>query len=233
MKDRAPLAAILAGTLLATPALAQTAPPAMISVTGEATVSVAPDLAQIDAGVTSEAKTAREASDANNAAMGKVLLALKGASIDEKDFQTSRLSLQPQAAPNRPGPTSIVGYRASNRVTIRLRDVTKVASVIDTLVAAGANDVGSINFTVSQASKLLDEAREQAIADARRKAEIYAKAAGVSLGAPLSITEEGGHGPIPYRRMAAGMAASTPVAQGEETLQVTVSVSWAIKPAAQ
>jgi uncharacterized protein len=233
MKDRAPLAAILAGTLLATPALAQTAPPAMISVTGEASVSVAPDLAQIDAGVTSEAKTAREASDANNAAMGKVLLALKGASIDEKDFQTSRLSLQPQAAPNRPGPASIVGYRASNRVTIRLRDVTKVASVIDTLVAAGANDVGGINFTVSQASKLLDEAREQAIADARRKADIYAKAAGVSLGAPLSITEEGGHGPIPYRRMAAGMPASTPVAQGEETLQVTVSVSWAIKPAGQ
>jgi uncharacterized protein len=233
MKDRASLAAILAGILLATPALAQTASPAMISVTGEATVSVAPDLAQIDAGVTSEAKTAREASDANNAAMGKVLLALKSASIDEKDFQTSRLSLQPQAAPNRPGPASIVGYRASNRVTIRLRDVTKVASVIDTLVAAGANDVGGINFTVSQASKLLDEAREQAIADARRKVEIYAKAAGFSLGAPLSITEEGGHGPIPYRRMAAGMAASTPVAQGEETLQVTVSVSWAIKPAAQ
>jgi uncharacterized protein YggE len=233
MKDRASLAAILAGILLATPALAQTALPAMISVTGEATVSVAPDLAQIDAGVTSEAKTAREASDANNAAMGKVLLALKSASIDEKDFQTSRLSLQPQAAPNRPGPASIVGYRASNRVTIRLRDVTKVASVIDTLVAAGANDVGGINFTVSQASKLLDEAREQAIADARRKADIYAKAAGVSLGAPLSITEEGGHGPIPYRRMAAGMAASTPVAQGEETLQVTVSVSWAIKPAGQ
>jgi uncharacterized protein YggE len=233
MKDRAPLAAMLAGILLATPALAQTAPPAMISVTGEASVSVAPDLAQIDAGVTSEAKTAREASDANNAAMGKVLLALKGASIDEKDFQTSRLSLQPQAAPNRPGPTSIVGYRASNRVTIRLRDVTKVASVIDTLVAAGANDVGGINFTVSQTSKLLDEAREQAIADARRRAEIYAKAAGVTLGAPLSITEEGGHGPIPYRKMAAGMAASTPVAQGEETLQVTVSVSWAIKPAGQ
>jgi uncharacterized protein YggE len=231
MKHRAPLAAILAGTLLAAPALAQTAPPSMISVTGEATVSAAPDLAQIDAGVTSEAKTAREASDANNAAMGKVLLALKGASIDEKDFQTSRLSLQPQIAPNRSGPVAIVGYRASNQVSIRLRDVTKVASVIDTLVSAGANDLGGIHFTVSQASKLLDEAREQAIADARRKAEIYAKAAGVTLGAPLSISEGGGPGPIPYRKMAAGMAASAPVAQGEETLQVTVSVSWAIKPA--
>ena len=83
-----------------------------------------------------------------------------------------------------PVPSPIVGYRASNRVSIRLHDVAKVASVIDTLVAAGANDIGNINFSVSQASKLLDDAREKAIADARRKAEIYAKAAGVTLGAP-------------------------------------------------
>jgi len=233
MKHRTALAAVItAGTLLAAPALAQTALPAAISVTGEATVSAAPDLAQIEAGVTSEAKTAREASEANNAAMGKVLQALKGAGIAEKDFQTSRLSLQPQSAPNRPGPSAIVGYRASNRVTIRLRDVTKLANVIDTLVGAGANDIGGINFMVSNASKLLDEAREQAVADARRKAEIYAKAAGVMLGAPLSISEEGNAAPVPYRKMAVGMAvAAAPVAQGEETLQVTVSVSWAIKQA--
>jgi uncharacterized protein YggE len=226
-------AAIAAGALLAAPAQAEVIPPAAISVTGEAIVSVPSDLAQIDSGVTSEAKTAREASDSNNAAMGKVLLALKGAGIEEKDFQTSRLSLQPQSAPNRTGPSTIVGYRASNRVTIRLRDVTKVANVIDTLVGAGANEIGGINFMVSQASKLLDEARERAVADARRKAEIYAKAAGVTLGAPLSIAEEGNAAPIPYRKMVVGMAASAPVAQGEETLQVSVSVSWAIKPAGQ
>jgi hypothetical protein len=202
----------------------------MISVTGEASVSVPPDLAEVDGGVTTDAKTAREASEANNAAMGKVLLALKGAGIEEKDFQTSRLSLQPQSAPGRSGPSAIVGYRASNRVTIRLRDVTKVANVIDTLVGAGANDIGGINFMVSQASKLLDDAREQAVADARRKAEIYAKAAGVALGAPLSITEGGSPGPMPFRKMTAGMAAAAPVAQGEETLSITVSVSWAIKP---
>src|SRR5882724_9681149 len=211
MKHRAPLAAILATgfaatSLLAAPARAESEPPAVISVTGEAKISVPPDLAQIDGGVTSEAKTAREASEANNAAMGKVLLALKGAGIEEKDFQTSRLSLQPQSAPNRPGPPAIVGYRASNRVTIRLRDVTKVAGVIDTLVSAGANDVGGVNFMVSNPSKLLDEARERAVADARRKAEIYAKAAGVTLGAPLGLSEEGSPGPTPFRKMAAGMA---------------------------
>ena len=86
-------------------------PPPAISVTGEATVSVAPDQAQIDGGVTSDAKTAREASDANNAAMGKVLLALKGAGIEEKDYQTSRLSLQPQFAAH-PKPRS--AHRASS-----------------------------------------------------------------------------------------------------------------------
>ncbi len=235
MKHPSALAALAVGALLTAPALAETAPPAVISVTGEATVSAAPDQAQIDGGVTSEAKTAREASDANNVAMGKVLLALKGAGIEEKDFQTSRLSLQPQSAPNRTGtgPSTIVSYRASNRVAVRLRDVGKLASLIDTMVAAGANDIGGINFMVSNASKLLDEAREQAVADARRKAEIYAKAAGVTLGAPLSISEEGAPGPVFRAKMVGGMAAAAPVAPGEETLAVTVSVSWAIKQAGQ
>jgi uncharacterized protein YggE len=225
------VAIFAASTLFAAPARAEADQPSFISVTGEAHISVPPDLAQIDAGVTSEAKTAREASDANNAAMGKVLLALKGAGIDEKDYQTSRLSLQPQMSLPKPGmPSTVTGYRASNRVMIRLRDVTKVAGVIDTLVGAGANDLGGINFMVSQASKLLDDAREQAVADARRKAEIYAKAAGVTLGAPLGISESGAAQPI-FRagKMAAPMAAA-PVALGEETLSVSVGVTWAIKP---
>jgi len=234
LKTRVLLHALLAFTAgLSFAAQAQTSaePPAAISVTGEAHISVPPDLAQIDAGVTSEAKTAREASDANNAAMGKVLLALKGAGIEDKDYQTSQLSLQPQYSTAKTGsPPTIVGYRASNRVTIRLRDVTKVASVIDTVVAAGANDIGGINFMVSQPSKLLDEARERAIADARRKAEIYAKAAGLTLGAPLKISEIQ---PIYLAGRVAPMAsaAPAPIAQGEETLSVSVSVSWAIKQA--
>ena len=226
--------ALVTATWLAAPALAQTMPPPAISVTGEATVSVPPDQARIDGGVTSDAKTAHEASDANNAAMGKVLAALKGAGIEEKDYQTSRLALQPQfatsskASERTPG---IVGFRASNRVTVRIRDVAKIANVIDVLVGAGANEIGGINFTVSQASKHLDEAREKAIADARRKAEIYAKAAGVTLGEPISISEEGAPVPLYRGKMAAPMAAGAPVAQGEETLSVTVGVTWAIKPA--
>ena len=230
MKYRTPLTApFMAAMLLATPALAQTERPAMISVSGEATVSVPPDMAEVDGGFTSEAKTARDASDASNAAMGKVLLALKAANIDAKDIQTSRLSLQPQSAPNHTGAPAIVGYRAGNHVTIRLHDVTKVASVIDMLVGAGANDIGGINFMVSEASKLLDQAREQAFADARRKAEIYAKAAGVTLGAPLSISEGNASAPMFRTKMAMAPMAAAPVSQGEETLSVTVNVSWAIK----
>jgi uncharacterized protein YggE len=223
--------AILAAALLASPALAQNVPPPAISVSGEATVSAAPDQAQIDGGVTSEAKTAREASDANNAAMSKILLALKGAGIEENDYQTSRLSLQPQYPPNpnRTGPAAITGYRASNRVTVKVRDITKIANLIDVLVGAGANEIGGITFVVSQSSKLLDEAREKAVADARRKAEIYAKAAGVTLGEALSISEESSPTPVFRGKVAAPMAASAQVAPGEETLSVTVNVSWAIK----
>lgn len=233
MKNHHLALASLAIALIATPAVAQVPPPA-ISVSGEGTVSVPPDLAVVDGGVTSDAKTAREASEANNAAMAKVLQALKASGIADKDIQTSRLSLLPQYAPqNRPnpGPNVISGYRASNHVTVQVRDVTKVAGTLDTLVSSGANEVGGINFMVTKASQLLDEARSQAIADARRKAEIYAKAAGVTLGAPISISEDAGGGPAPMMlRKAAAMVASAPVEQGEEVLRVNVSVSWAIKP---
>jgi uncharacterized protein YggE len=231
MKYRTSLAAAtVASLLLAAPAQAESELQPALTVSGEATISATPDEAQIDAGVSSEGKTAREASETNNTAMGKVLLALKAVGIDQKDIQTSQLSLQPQYPPNRSGPSPVVGYRASNRVTIKLHDVLKVAGMIDTLVSAGANEINGIIFAVSNASKLLDDARERAIADARRKAEIYAKAAGVTLGAPLAISEDGVPNPMPYRKMAVGLAAATPVAPGEQTLHVAVSVSWAIKP---
>jgi uncharacterized protein YggE len=230
MIRRIPLAIAVA---VAAPAFAQ-APtqsdfPQAISVSGEASVAAPPDIAMIDTGVASDAKTARDAAAANNAAMAKVIAALKAAGIDDKDYQTSRLSLQPQYERSRDG--AVTGFRAGNRVTIKLHDVGKVAAVIDAVVGAGANDIGNIYFTVAEPSKLLDEARTKAIADARRKAEIYAKAAGVALGAPLNISEDGTPAPMfRVKTLAAPMqAAGTPVAQGEETLSITVNVTWAIK----
>jgi uncharacterized protein len=230
--------AVAAALIVAAPVAARAAdvPPPTISVTGEATVSVAPDLAEVEGGVTTQAKTAREASDGTNKAMAAVLAALKGAGVADADIRTLRLSLQPQMVPARAGdtPPAIVGYRASNRVAVRVHDITKVASTLDTLLAAGANDIGGVNFMISNTSKWLDEARPKAVADARRKAEIYAKAAGVALGAPLSITEESASGPIMPRSFAAApamAAAPTPIAAGDETLTIRISVSWEIKPA--
>lgn len=223
---------LAAALLLPQVAAADTARPS-ISVTGEASISVPPDTVEIDAGLTTEAKNARDAMEANNTAMGKVLLALKSAGVAEKDFQTSRLSLTPQMAQRAPNSQAqqITGYAARNRVAIRLRDVTRIASIIDTLVGAGVNDMGGISFSVSNASKLLDDARAEAIADAKRKAEIYAKAANVTLGSAISISEDGGAPAPVYRSKFAAAPASAPIAQGEETLRIAVSVSYEIKPA--
>lgn len=219
---------------LASPALAQPAPPS-ISVNGEATVSAAPDLAEIEAGVTTEAKTARAASDANAKAMNAVLAALKSAGIAQKDVQTSQISLQPEMTSRNSSsaPPQITGYRATNRVSVTLRDIAKIGDTIDALVASGANDIGGIGFSVSQSSKLLDEARAKAIEDAHRKAAIYAESAGVTLGAPLTISEAGAPQPAAFRTMKASMAAApTPIAPGEQTLRVSVHVNYEIKPKA-
>lgn len=227
-------ATVAVAALLLWPALAaaQVTPPA-ITVTGEASISVPPDMAEIDAGITTEAKTARDAVEANNNAMGKVLLAVKNAGIGEKDYQTSRLSLFPQMAARTPTGQNqqISGYTARNRVTIKLRDISRVATVIDTLVAAGANEMGGIAFGVSNASKLLDDARTQAIADARRKADIYAMAANVAIGNAITITEDGASPPQIFRSKFAAAPASVPVAAGEETLRVSVTVAYEIKAA--
>lgn len=220
--------ALLVG--LATPVLAQTALPS-VSVAGEATVTATPDIALIEAGVTSEGKTARQASESNNKAMGDVLLALKGAGIEQKDFQTSQLWLQPQSTQGGSGgPMKITGYRASNRVIVTLRDIANVAGTIDALVGAGANDIGGISFSVSQSSKLLDETRSKAIEDAHRKAALYAQATGMTLGSPLAISEDGAPPPMVFRKMSVNAAAATPIAPGEQTLRVAVNVVYELKP---
>jgi uncharacterized protein YggE len=198
----------------------------LVTVSGEATVAVAPDTAVIRVGVTSAAKSAREASDANGKQMTAVLAAIKDAGIAARDIQTSRLSLQPQYDPNRSGTARLLGFQATNQITVNIRDIEKLASIIDQAIAAGANEMSGLEFVVSEQSKLLDQARDDAIADARRKAERYAKAAGVKLGAVTSISEEGSS--PPPRLMQAMRAGAAPVAPGEQTLRAVVSVSYEI-----
>src|SRR5215470_10100675 len=196
----------------------------LVTVTGEATVAIAPDAAVIRIGVTSQDKTAREASDANAKQMTAVLAAIKDTGIAERDIQTSRLSLQPQYDPNKGGNARLTGFQANNQVTVRIRDIDKLATVLDRAIASGANEMSGIEFVVSEQSKLLDQARGEAIADARRKAELYARAAGAKLGQVVSISEEG-TAPQP-RPMQAMRAGAVPIAPGEQTLRAIVSVSY-------
>jgi uncharacterized protein YggE len=199
-----------------------------VTVTGEATVGVAPDTAIIRIGVSSQEKTAREAGEANAKQMTLVLAAIKAGGIAERDIQTSRLSLQPQYDPNKGGTARLTGFQATNQVTVRLRDIDILPAVLDRAISAGANEMSGIEFMVSEQSKLLDQARDDAMADARRKAELYAKAAGAKLGQVVSISEEG---PTPQPRpIQAVRAGAVPVAPGEQTLRAIVSVSYELAP---
>ncbi|MGE5385769.1 MAG: SIMPL domain-containing protein [Betaproteobacteria bacterium] len=196
----------------------------LVTVTGEATVAVAPDTAMIRLGVSTQEKTAREASEANAKQMTAVLAAIKDTGVADRDVQTSRLSLQPQYDPNKSGTARLTGFQASNQVTVRIRDIDKLPTVLDRAITAGANEMSGIEFVVSEQSKLLDQARDDAIADAHRKAEIYAKAAGAKLGRVVSITEEGS--PPPPRPIQAVRAGAVPIAPGEQTLRAIVTVSY-------
>ncbi len=196
----------------------------LITVTGQASVAVAPDTAMIRIGVSSQGKTAREASDANAKRMTAVLAAIKASGIAERDIQTSRLSLQPQYDPNKGGTARLLGFQVTNQLSIRIHNIDQLPAILDRAIAAGANEMSGIAFIVSEQSKLLDQARDDAIADAKRKAELYARAAGAKLGRVVAITEEGA--PAPPRPMQAMRAGAVPVAPGEQTLRATVTVSY-------
>ena len=196
----------------------------LITVIGEATVAVAPEAAVIRIGVSSQDKTAREASDANAKQMIAVLAAIKSNGVAERDIQTSRLSLQPQYDPNKGGTARLTGFQATNQVTVRIRDIDKLPTLLDGAIASGANEMSGIEFVVLEQSQLLDRAREDAIADAHRKAELYAKAAGVKLGRVVAITEEGSAPPPrPIQTLRAG---AVPIAPGEQTLKAIVTVTY-------
>lgn len=223
---RAPLFALLVAAAALAP-LAARAADKTVTVSGEATIAVAPDTAVIRIGVTSQGKTAREASDANAHKMTTVLGAIKDSGIPDRDVQTSRLTLQPQYDPNKAGPARLLGFQVTNQVTVKIREIDKLPGILDKAIGAGANEMSGIEFIVSEQSKLLDQARDEAIADARRKAELYAKAAGAKLGPVTAIAEEGV--PNPPRPIAALRAGAVPVAPGERELRAVVTVSYELK----
>ena len=204
----------------------QQTPEARIVVMGEGSVSVAPDHVEARIGVTTRTRTVKEGVDTTSKTMAAIMAALKDAGIAGKDIQTARFTIQPvyasAASGNEP---KLSGYSVANHLNVTIRDIGKIGDVLDRVVAAGATDIGNVAFLVSDVSKVLDQAREAAIADARRKAEVYAKASGVQLGRVEWVTEDTAAGP-PVPMMMRAAAAPVPIATGEDTLHVRVTVGF-------
>jgi len=229
-------ALLLVPALGAAPAWAEDAPrPGLISLQGVGSVEATPDIATVTTGVVSEADTARAALDANNAAMSALMDVLRNAGIAARDIQTSGFSVQPRYVypANRDNgetlPPRIVGYEVSNSVAIRVRDLTALGSVLDQVVSAGSNTISNVTFDVAEPAALLENARKAAMKDAIGKAKTYAEAAGISLGRITSINESGGYMPkaAPIA-MRADAESAVPMAAGEVSYSVTVSVEWEI-----
>jgi uncharacterized protein len=231
-----PGAAIAAVAIFVAPHAQAQQPPAQaearVIVIGEGSVHVAPDYAQIRGGVTTKGKTVKEATDANSKVVAAITAALLSAGIAQSDIQTAQFSIQPIYAPPQPqAEPKLVGYSVSNQVIVTVRALGKVSEILDRMVDAGVTDVGNVAFLHSDPAKALDQAREAAVADARRKAELYARAAGFTLGRVAWLTEDTGMMPPvakPMFRAQASMAAPVPIAPGEDTLRVQITVGFDI-----
>ncbi|MEY4981928.1 MAG: hypothetical protein RIR62_194 [Pseudomonadota bacterium] len=202
-----------------------------LTVTGEGMAEATPDLATISMGVTTQGDSAAAAMAANTAALQAVMDRLVAAGIEARDIQTSNLSLNPNWTQSADGSQSVIsGYIASNQVTVRVRDVAKVGPVLDAAVADGANTLNGISFGLQDDSALREEARTEAVADARARAQTLAGAAGVQLKRIVSIAEGGGFAPPqPMYRMEAAMAGDVPVAGGEVGVTASVTVIYEIE----
>jgi uncharacterized protein YggE len=219
----------LAALALATPAFADvtTTPIAGteldIAATGASTR--APDIAMIGAGVVTQATKAGDAMAANAKAMTATIAALKRAGVADRDIQTQSINLQPQYRYGDNQPPVLTGYQANNRVSVRIRDLARAGGVIDALVSAGANQIDGPTLSVEHPEAALDEARTKALATARARADLYAKAAGLTVKRIVRISESDGPGPIvrPMAMMARAKD-STPVEAGEQELTVNLSV---------
>jgi uncharacterized protein YggE len=204
-----------------------------ISVTGSGTAAGRPDTAEVMTGVITQGPTAAAALAQNSAVVEKVLKAVKALGIADRDIQTSSINVTPQ---RRQGgrqeayPPDIVGYEVSNQLRVKVRDIGGLGRLLDEMVAQGANNLGGIRFSVADPAPLLDQARQMAVADARRKAEVYATAAGVKLGRLLSIRESSAMVPRPEAFQMRAMApAAVPVATGEQEYQASVDVTYALE----
>ena len=202
-----------------------------IAIAGEASVQAAPDFARLTLGVSTSAKDAGEAMAANARATSALIATLKDEGVAPADIQTASLSIAPTFSNPSPGsstPPAIVGYNVGNMVTVTARDLARLGPLLDKAVGSGANALYGVAFGENDPSALLDKARPLALADARRKAEIYAAAAGSKIGRLMELSEQvGTPSPFPQRVYAAAVrAAPTPIEAGQDKLTVTVTARF-------
>ena len=211
---------------IAAPALAEN----VITVTGEGTVQVTPDMATISLGVTTDGSSAAEAMAANSKALQAVIDRLKSAGIEDRDLQTSNLSLNPNWVGYDAGQTpKIAGYVASNMLSVRVRALDTLGTVLDASITDGANTLNGITFDLAAPRPAQDEARKAAVADAKARAELLTTAAGVKLGKIETIAESAGYGaPMPMFRDEFKAASAVPVASGQIGMTASVTITYAI-----
>lgn len=209
--------------------------PATIDVQGEGRTNVAPDLATVSIGVTTQAETAAQAMADNATRQSAIIEVLRAQGIAPEDLQTQGLNLSPMQDYSREGqPPLITGYQAQNIVTARVRDIPQLGALLDAMVEAGATDVRGISFTREDAAAAEDEARAAAVVEARRRAEVIAQAAGMVLGPLQSLTDatrSGGPRPMEMMMARAADAQSTPIEAGQLTITAAVTGVWTMLPA--
>ena len=236
MKNALVVAVMLSAAALASPAAAQqstinqTIAGTRLDVNATGEVTRVPDVAIISAGVVSRSTTATGALQDTANRMSRALAALKRAGIEDRDIQTSNVSLNPEYRYVENQPPQLVGYTASNTVTVRFRDVRNSGKILDALVAQGSNQINGPTLSVDKPESALDEARNKAIAIGRARAELYARSLGLRVVRVVSVNESGGSYPVPppmpmYAR--ADMAqAKTSIEPGEQKLQVNLAMTF-------
>ncbi len=211
--------------------LGDAAEPATLTVAGYGETTTAPELAQIQAGVVTEARLASDAVSKNNEAMAGLFEALAKFDVKERDVQTVAFNVSPVYSRSEPRGTApkLIAHRVENRLSLKVRDLDKFGAILDALVGSGANAVHSISFSVEDSKPLEDGARRLALEDARRKAEIHADTGDVRLGKILALQEGGVARPQPFAaRGAIAAFEAVPIASGELTFRARIVVTYEI-----
>jgi len=217
------------------PSITQTIAGTRLDVNATGEVTRVPDLAIITAGVVTRSATAGGAIQQAATRMARVREALRQAGIADRDIQTSNISLEPQYTYANNQPPKLNGYAATNQLSIRFRDIENTGKILDALVAQGANQINGPNLTIDKPEAALDEARADAVAIGRARAEAYARSLGLRVVRVVSVSENGGYAvpppaPPPVPMMARAYdSAQTKIEPGEQKLQVSLAMTFELR----